>query len=147
MKVGAMCSEHAICWMLQLLVLHVTSSRDCCFLKIHFILVFTSNNQSSGSAFDDLDPRPSLICDVIHPCKKSAGDARYVSQDPSTHGNPCPLQSWLQSVLGVHSSYVEHNKLQILLSIYLSSFLRCGWLVYWLDLTMSANSMCSIFVL
>ena len=44
---------------------------------------------------------------------KSAGDARYGSQDPFIHGfiQGCPIQSRLQSVLGVHSStfYVECN--------------------------------------
>ena len=44
------------------------------------------------------------------PAKKSAGDARYVSQDPFIHGNQrCPIQTRLQSVLGVCSSYVERN--------------------------------------
>ena len=33
----------------------------------------TSKNQRFVSAFDDLDPRPSPLCDVICPCKKSAG--------------------------------------------------------------------------
>ena len=37
---------------------------------------------------------------------KSAGDDRYASQDPFIHGfiQCCPIQSRLQSVLGVHSS-------------------------------------------
>ena len=43
---------------------------------------------------------------------KSAGDARYMSQDPFIHGNKCcPIKSRLQSVLGVRSIYVECNKL------------------------------------
>ena len=38
---------------------------------------------------------------------KSAGDLRYVSHDPSIHGNQrCLIQSWLQSVWGVCSFYV-----------------------------------------
>ena len=41
---------------------------------------------------------------------KSAGDARHASQDPFIHGNQrCPIQSRLQSVLGVRSFYVESN--------------------------------------
>ena len=40
---------------------------------------------------------------------KSAGDARYVSQDPFIR---CPIQSRLQSVLGVRSFYDEHNKVK-----------------------------------
>ena len=45
------------------------------------------------------------------PAKKSAGDARYASQDPFIHSLiDCPIQSRLQSVLGVRSSYVERNK-------------------------------------
>ena len=44
------------------------------------------------------------------PAKKSAGDARHASQDPSIRGNQrCPIESRLQSVLGVRSSYVERN--------------------------------------
>ena len=39
---------------------------------------------------------------------KSAGDARYASQDPFIH---CPIQSRLQSVLEVRSLYVERNGL------------------------------------
>ena len=39
----------------------------------------------SGSAFDDLHPRFSLLCDVICPCKKFCGDARCAYQDPSIH--------------------------------------------------------------
>ena len=42
---------------------------------------------------------------------KSAGDARYVSQIHSFKAINIgyPIQSWLQSVLGVHSFYVERN--------------------------------------
>ena len=42
-------------------------------------------DSSLNTAFDDLDPRPSLLCDVISPCKKTTGDARCASQDPSIH--------------------------------------------------------------
>ena len=52
----------------------------------------------------------SLLCDVIHPCKKNLRgmpDARP-KVHPSMHGNQhCPIQSPLKSVLGVRSSYVE----------------------------------------
>ena len=57
----------------------------------------TSNNQRLGSAFNDLNSRVSLLYqvgdDVIPPCK-SAGDARYVPQDPFIHAcnQPCPIQ-------------------------------------------------------
>ena len=43
---------------------------------------------------------------------KSAGDARYASQVPLIHGNlRCPIQSQLQSILGVRSFYVERNEI------------------------------------
>ena len=38
---------------------------------------------------------------------KSAGDARYASQDPFIR---CAVQSRLQTQLGVRSFYVERNK-------------------------------------
>ena len=38
---------------------------------------------------------------------KSAGDARYASQGHSF--GDCPIQSQLQTQLGVRSLYVEHN--------------------------------------
>ena len=39
-------------------------------------------------------------------------NARYTFQDPSIRwiNEHCPIQSRLQFVLGVRSSYVEHNK-------------------------------------
>ena len=41
---------------------------------------------------------------------KSAGDARYSSQDPFIHDNQrCPIQSRLQSLLRARSFYVERN--------------------------------------
>ena len=62
--------------------------------------------------FDDLDPSLPLQVgdDVICPAK-AVGDARYVSQDPFIHAlnQRCPIQSQLQSVLGVRSYYVEWN--------------------------------------
>ena len=33
----------------------------------------TSDNQGLRSAFNDLDPTHSLLCDVIFPCKKICG--------------------------------------------------------------------------
>ena len=44
---------------------------------------------------------------------KSAGDARYASQDPliESLNQRCFIQSRLQSVLGVRSFYVERTKL------------------------------------
>ena len=63
----------------------------CCFLYMK-----TSNNQNRiylESAFVDLDPRFSLLCqvgdDIISPTK-SAGGARFMSQDPFIHRN----QGW-----------------------------------------------------
>ena len=42
---------------------------------------------------------------------KSAGDARYASQDPLIRSLiDCPTQSRLQTQLGVRSFYVERNK-------------------------------------
>ena len=51
----------------------------------------TSSNQRLGSAFDDLDPRLSLFVMSSAPAKKSVGDARCASQDPSTQR--CPIKS------------------------------------------------------
>ena len=45
----------------------------------------------------NLDPRLSLF---VPPQKKSAGDARCASQDPSTHPATSPIKSRLKSVLG-----------------------------------------------
>ena len=68
----------------------------------------TSNNQKLGSAFNDLDPK--LVMMSFTPAK-SAGDARYTSQELFIHSLiDCPIQSRLQSVLGVRSLYVERNK-------------------------------------
>ena len=45
-----------------------------CLIKVlisRFVFeTITSNNQRLGSAFTDLDPRLSLLCYVICPCKK-----------------------------------------------------------------------------
>ena len=51
---------------------------------------YTSSNQRLGSVFDELDPRLSLLCDVIRPCKIICGNASCASQDPYTHGNVVP---------------------------------------------------------
>ena len=51
---------------------------------------------------------------------KSVGDATYASQDPFIHGNQyCPIESLLQSALGVRSFYVKCNHLYIILFKYL----------------------------
>ena len=80
------------------------------------------------------------------PAKTSAGDHdRYTSQDPSIHCNQCcpiQIQSRLQSVLGVRSSFVKCNKIvlthQASISIY-----RCSVSLYLL-----ARRTCSyIFVI
>ena len=55
-------------------------------------------------------PFTKLVMMSSTPAKKSSGDTRYASQDPSIHGNRrCPKQFRLQSVLGVRSSSVERN--------------------------------------
>ena len=71
-------------------------------------MIKTSNNQRLESAFDDLDPRLSLLPSQGEdsPPVKSRGDARYAAQDPFDY---CPIQSRLQSVLGVRSFYVKRN--------------------------------------
>ena len=53
------------------------------WLAIHLLRIFISNNQRLRSAFDDLDPRlfAKLVMMPSAPAK-SAGDARYASQDP-----------------------------------------------------------------
>ena len=59
------------------------------FISVTFILalpsnvVNTSNNQKLGSAFDNLNPRLSFLCQVdddVIPPAKYAGDARCMSQ-------------------------------------------------------------------
>ena len=64
----------------------------------------TRNNQRLGSAFDDLDPRLSFLCqvgdDVSSPWKICGGCQIH----------SFVIQSRLQSVLGVRSFYVERNK-------------------------------------
>ena len=62
------------------------------------------------------------------PAKTSAGDARSIH--PSIHGNQrCPIQTRLQSVLGVvRSSYVERNNIDIRYSLsiaFLFVFFSC----------------------
>ena len=47
---------------------------------------------------------------------KSAGETRYTSQDIDIPFIDFPLQSRLQSALGVHSFYIEQNKLVCLCS-------------------------------
>ena len=74
----------------------------------------TTNNQRLGRAFGDLDSRIFLLCqvgdDVTCPCKICWGMPRYTSQVPFIHGNQrCPIQSRLQSALGVRSFYVKRN--------------------------------------
>ena len=54
-----------------------------------------------------------LLCqvhDVIRPYK-TAGDARYASQDPIRSLIDCSIQYRLQSVLGVRSLFVESNNI------------------------------------
>ena len=75
-----------------------------------------SNNQRLVSAFDHLDPRLSLSFAklvMMSPAPaKSVGDARYASQFVD-----CPMQSRLQTKLGVRSFYVK-QKLIFLLFMY-----------------------------
>ena len=75
--------------------------------------VKTSNNQRLGGVFHDLDPRLSLLWqvgdDVIHPSKICGGCQIRVPRSIHSLNQRCPIQSQLQSVLGVHSYYVEHK--------------------------------------
>ena len=79
--------------------------------------IFTSNDQRLGSAFDDLDPRLSVLCyvgdDVIHPCKICGGcQCKYVvPRSIHSINQRCPTQSRLQSVVRVRSFSVERKKL------------------------------------
>ena len=67
----------------------------------------TRNNQRLGSAFDDVDPRLSFLCqvgdDVTRPWKICRGCQINSFVDR-------PIQSRLQSVLGDRSFYVERNR-------------------------------------
>ena len=69
----------------------------------------TNNNQRLGSTFDDLDARLSLLCqvgdDVICPCKIHGGMRVPISVH--SLDQCCPIQSQLQSLLGVCSYYVN----------------------------------------
>ena len=96
---------------------------SCCsivatLLQRHFeecsVIKLVINSQRLGSAFDDLDPRLSLLCqvgdDVIRPCKICGGF--QIRAPRSIHSiNVSPIQSRLQSALGMRSFYVEHNEL------------------------------------
>ena len=69
--------------------------------------------------FDDLDPRLSFLCQVgdgvIRPCKKSAGDARYVSRDPSICSFRQSMPSHTISKLHFHISsmfFLRHMQLK-----------------------------------
>ena len=77
--------------------------------------VKTSNNQRLGSAFDDLDPRLSLLCGgVICPCKIIYGGCqiRVPRSTIDSFNQRCPIQSRLQSVLEVRSSFaIKYSKM------------------------------------
>ena len=65
-------------------------------------------------AFDDLNPRLSLLCqvvgdDVIRPCKICRGCQIRVSISGPFIQSTCPIQSRVQSVSGVRSFYVERK--------------------------------------
>ena len=75
----------------------------------------TSNNQRTGSALDDLDPRLSLLCqvgdDVIRPCKICGGCQIRV---PRSIHSMLSHKIWTPiCIRGVHSFYVERNKFAI----------------------------------
>ena len=83
------------------------------FILFYFILsattfttYWTSNNQTLGSTF---------LCDVIWPCKNSAGmpDTRLKIY-PFIHSDNqrCPIQSRLQSVLGVRVFFLCRTQLK-----------------------------------
>ena len=70
----------------------------------------TSNNQRLGSAFNDLDPRLSLLfqvgVDVIRPCKICEGCQIHIPRSFDLFVDR-PTQSRLQSVLVVRSYYIK----------------------------------------
>ena len=63
--------------------------------------------------FDGLDPKLSFLCqagdDVIRPCKNCGGCQIRVPRSIHSFIQHCPIQSRLQSALGVHSFYVKYN--------------------------------------
>ena len=76
------------------------------------LTLLTSNNQRLGSAFDDLDPRLSLLCqvgdDVMNP------PLQNIRGIPDMHPKinsftfvDCPIRSRLQMQLAVHFFYVK----------------------------------------
>ena len=79
----------------------------------NFFRCYTSNNRGSGSALDYRDPRLSLLCqvgdDVIRPCKICGGCQIPVPRFIHLLPIDCPIQSRLQSVLGVCSFHVERK--------------------------------------
>ena len=73
-----------------------------CSLNIVIIIIIinTGNNQRLGCAFDDLDPRPFVLCqvgdNVIRPCKIYGGYQICVSRSiHSINVVPCNLDSIL----------------------------------------------------
>ena len=114
-------------WVIQLFV--CSSDRSFAFLVCSVVLPFaqfslrfmiinmllTSNNQRLGGAFDDLDPRLSLLCqvgdDVIRPCKICGGCQKRVPRSiNSFHDRLIVSYNFDSSLyLGVRSFYVERN--------------------------------------
>ena len=74
-----------------------------------YIHVITSNNQRLWSAFDDLDSRLSLFCDVIRPYKKICGGCQIHVRPKIHRPTTSPIKSRLKFVLGVCSSNIECN--------------------------------------
>ena len=81
------------------------------FIKLVVILL-TSNNLRLGRAFDDLDLRLSLLCqvggDVIRPYKICRGCQICIPLH--SLNQRFPIQFRFQSVLRVRSYYVERNE-------------------------------------
>ena len=80
------------------------------FIICIFVKFYTIQPSSCNSITNKLSIylSISLFCDVICPCKKNLQgmpDVRPKIHTPTTS----PIKSWLKSVLGVRSSYVERN--------------------------------------
>ena len=92
---------------------HQTFASPVTHSQLPIIFYATSNNQRLGSMMDYLDHRFSLLCIVM------AASAKHLRGMPDTgpkihrfiHGNQCcTIQSRLQSVLRMRSSFVQRNE-------------------------------------
>ena len=65
---------------------------------------YTSSNQRLGIVFNELDPRLSLLCDVIRPCKIICGGCQLCVPRSIHPRQRCPIQSRLKSLFSLHFS-------------------------------------------